>query len=77
LFLEEAGTDPERQSSPADQIDARRDLREMRRIAITDRRAKRGETNAAGDRGQRREHGPAFQDRLVGRADGGSGSYGP
>jgi len=45
FILEKAGADAERQSSPADQIDARRDLGEMRGIAITDRRAKGGETN--------------------------------
>jgi len=66
--LEEAGSDAERQSSPADQIDARRDLREMRGIAITDRGAQGGKTDAAGDGGQPRQDGPAFQDRLVGRA---------
>jgi hypothetical protein len=37
FVLEKAGTDAERQSSPADQIDARRDFGEMRGIAITDR----------------------------------------
>jgi hypothetical protein len=35
FILEKAGADAERQSSPADQIDARRDLGEMRRIAVT------------------------------------------
>jgi hypothetical protein len=38
-------------------------------IAIADRSGERGEANAAGDRGQRRQHGPAFHERLIGRAD--------
>lgn len=37
-------------------------------IAITDHSAQGCETDAAGDRGERRQHGPAFQDRLVGCA---------
>src|SRR5438309_9395731 len=53
FILEKAGADAERQSSPADQIDARRDLGEMRRIAMIDRRAKGGESVAAGDGGTR------------------------
>src|SRR5207244_3936574 len=68
FILEKAGSDAERQSSPADQIDARRDLGEMRRIAITDRRTQGGKTDAAGDGGQPRQDGPTFQDWLVGRA---------
>src|SRR5205823_63165 len=71
FILEKAGTDAERQPSPADQIDARRDLGEMRGIAITDRRAKGGDTDTTGDGGQPRQNGPAFQDRLVGRAHAG------
>src|ERR1700730_906663 len=43
----------------------------MRGIAITNRRAKGGETNMRGDSGQRRQHGPAFQERLIGRAHAG------
>jgi hypothetical protein len=71
FILEKAGTDAERQSSPADQIDARRDLGEMRGIAITDRRSQGGETNTARDSGQPRQDGPAFQEWLVGRAHAG------
>jgi hypothetical protein len=37
-------------------------------LRLTDRRAKDGETDTAGDGGQPRQNGPAFQDRLVGRA---------
>jgi hypothetical protein len=50
-ILELTGPDAERHSSPADQIDARRDLGEMRGIAITDRGAKGGETDAGGNGG--------------------------
>ena len=71
LILEEAGSDAERQPAPADQIDARRDLGQMRGIAIADRGAQGGETDTAGDGGQPRQNGPAFQDRLVGRAHAG------
>jgi len=62
-------TTAERQPSRADHIDARRDLGEMRGIAVTDRRAKGGEPDAARDGGQRRQDCPAFQLRLVRRAD--------
>src|SRR2546426_10536313 len=65
FILEKAGTDAERQSSPADQIDARRDLGEMRGIAITDRPSQGGETNTAGDSGQPPQNGPAFQEWLL------------
>src|SRR3989475_1801324 len=71
VILEKPGSDAERQSSPAYQIDARRNLGEMRGIAITDRRAQGGKTDAAGDGGQPRQDRPAFQDRLVGRAHAG------
>ncbi len=71
FILEKAGSDAERQSSSADQIDTRRDLGEMRGIAVTDRRAQGGKTDAASDSGQPRQDGPAFQDRLVGRAHAG------
>jgi hypothetical protein len=71
FILEKAGADAERHSPSADQIDGRRDLREMRGISITNRRAKGGETNTRGDSGQRRQHGPAFQERLIGRAHAG------
>src|SRR5207245_9601455 len=71
LVLEKAGSEAERQSSPADQIDARRDLGEMRGIAITDRRTQGGKTDAAGDGGQSRQDSPPFQDWLVGRAHAG------
>jgi len=69
LGLEIAGPDAERQPAAADQIDPGGDLGQMRRIAIADRRGERGEANAAGDRGQRRQNGPAFHERLVGRPD--------
>ena len=59
---------PKCQPPPADHINAGRDLREMRRIAIPDRRTQRRKTDAAGHRGQRRKHGPAFNDGLVRRA---------
>src|SRR2546428_9268757 len=75
FILEKPGSDAERQSSPAYQIDARRNLGEMRGIAITDRRAQGGKTDAAGDGGQPRQDRPAFQDRLVGRAH--AGGLGP
>src|SRR5580704_13256372 len=68
FILEKAGADAERQSSPADQIDARRDLGEMRRIAITDRRDQGCQTDAARDSSQPRQDDPAFQERLVRRA---------
>src|SRR6266849_8751987 len=45
FILEKAGPDAERQPSPTDQIDAPRDLGEMRGISITDPRGKGGETN--------------------------------
>jgi len=61
FILEKAGADAERQSSPADQIDARRDLGEMRRIAITDRRGQGCQTDAARDSSQPGQDGPAFQ----------------
>jgi hypothetical protein len=60
FILEKAGTDAERQPCPADQIDSGRDLGEMRGIAITDRRAQGGETDAARDGGQRRQDRLAF-----------------
>src|SRR5205085_8282612 len=69
FILEKAGADAERQSSPAARLPH---LSEMRGIAITDRRAKGGETDAAGDGGQTRQDGPAFEERLVGRAHAGS-----
>jgi hypothetical protein len=61
FILEKAGADAERQSSRADQIDARRDLGEMGRIAITDRRGQSCQTDAARDSSQPRQDGPAFQ----------------
>src|SRR5918996_4470022 len=75
FILERAGADAERQSSPADQIDGRRDPGEVRGIAITDRRGQGGETDAAGDGGQPRQDGPAFQERLGGRAHTGDLGY--
>src|SRR5437868_6177317 len=71
FIFEKAGTDAERHSPSANQIDGRRDLGEMRGISITNRGAKGGETNMRGDSGQSRQHGPAFEERLVGRADAG------
>src|SRR5262249_19006679 len=44
LVFEEPGADAECEASAADQIDARRDLGEMRGIAIADHRGQRGET---------------------------------
>ena len=69
LVLEEAGADPEREPSPADQIDGRGDLGEMRRVAVADGGAERGEADAAGDGGQPSQDGPALEDRLLWRAD--------
>jgi hypothetical protein len=66
--LEIAGADTERQPSPADQIDPGGDLGQMRGIAVADGGGERGEPNAAGDRGQPRQDGPAFHEWLVGRA---------
>jgi hypothetical protein len=67
FLLEKAGADAERQASPADQVDARRDLGEMRGIAITDRSAKGGEADAPRDGGQRRRfRGRAYDfDQVV------------
>src|SRR5262245_18020017 len=45
FVLEESGTDAERESSAADQIDARRDLGEMSGIAVADHRRQRCETD--------------------------------
>jgi len=47
FIVQKSGADARRQSSPADQIDARRDLGEMRRIAITARRG-RGSSDGRG-----------------------------
>jgi hypothetical protein len=52
FILEKAGPDAERQLSPADHIDARRDLGEMRGITITNRRRQGGESDAVGDGGE-------------------------
>jgi len=71
FILEKAGADAERQPSPADQIDARRDLGEMRRIAIADCRDQGCQTDTARDSSQPRQDGPAFQDRFIGRAHAG------
>jgi hypothetical protein len=49
FILEKTGADPKRQSSPADQIDACRDLGEMRGIAITDRRGQGRQPDAPRD----------------------------
>ena len=67
--LEIARTDAECQASATDQVDTGGDLGQMRRIAIANRGGERCQTNAAGHRGQRRQDGPAFDERLVGRAD--------
>jgi hypothetical protein len=69
LCLEITGADTERQPSPADQIDAGGDLRQMRWIAVADRGGERGQTNAAGHRGERRQDGPPFHKGFIGRAD--------
>ena len=71
FILEKTGADAERQPAPADQVDARRDLGEMRGIAITDRGGQGCQTDAAGDGSQPRKDGPTFQDRLVRRAHAG------
>src|SRR5260370_26982116 len=65
FILEKAGADAERQSSPADQIDARRDLGEMRRIAVTDRRDQGCQTDSARYKSQTRQNSPAFQERPI------------
>ena len=57
FILEKAGADAERQSSPADQIDARRDLGEMRGISITNRSAKGGQSSAIEKRREHRRSG--------------------
>ena len=62
--LEPAGADAKRHAAAADLVDASGDLREMRRIAIGNRRSGRGQPNAAGNGCQRRQHRPAFHERL-------------
>jgi CDGSH-type Zn-finger protein len=74
---EKTGSDAKRQSSPANQVDARRDLGEMRGSAVADRCAHGGKTDAAGDGGKSRQDGPAFQTGSSGAPTRGIGSCDP
>ena len=69
FILEKSSADAKRQPPPADHVNARYDLGEMRRIAVADRRAQRGETDA----GRHRVHrcccslfGSPFANKLTG-----------